>query len=311
MTSVEQAIRSQPEAWRRVVLAQQNKAFALKSPSRIFFFGEGSSTFAAHLTAFSLRRSSVFQQKWGAVPLVSGSSLQMGSEWMPAQGDWVFAWTHRGKTAATLRAAEMAHQRGAEVIWVASEEAPCPSFSPVHLKTCPLEKVEPHTVGLTASVCAVTTFFGGAEMAEHWMKLADLACFDLEELRAQVGSGPQVILGQWEGEWIGREARLKLMEMAGVFPQFFGSEEFFHGPQAALLKNHQFTQGFGASPKPILWYVAHSEDFRQKEIQADCCVQLSRETPVSWVLGLLELQWRSLAVAINLNQDPNRLGKSS
>ncbi|MEO5970242.1 MAG: hypothetical protein ABIQ95_09970, partial [Bdellovibrionia bacterium] len=180
----------------------------------------------------------------------------------------------------------------------------------LQIATSPLEKCEPHTIGMTSAICAVTTVLSGPGMAEYWKTLSSMPNPSFAALREKAGKGPDILLGEWEGEWIAGEARLKLIEMVGIFPVIFGSEEFYHGPQAVLQANSQTESGSELGPRNgrCLWYIAHPEDPRKKEIKAAYQVGIPQSHSVGWVSALVEMQWLSLAVALNLGKNPDGVG---
>jgi hypothetical protein len=136
-------------------------------------------------------------------------------------------------------------------------------------------------------------------MSEHWNTLSAMPNPSFAALRAAAGKGPDILLGEWEGEWIAREIRLKLIEMVGLFPIVFGSEEYFHGPQMVLSGIPQ------SKNNRDIWYLAHSDDPRKKEIKSAYQLNLSQSHSVAWVSALVEMQWLSLAVALNLGKNPD------
>ncbi len=307
---LENTLKSQKQVWRELVqeIVKQGYAQMLppQPPRRILFFGVGSSLFAAKLSAYSLIREAIKKKNLIQAPVVACSSTQIGVEIIPERGDWVFAFSHRGKTPGTVRAAEECARVGAFVIWVSAQGSPLPASGRLQIVTSPLEKCEPHTVGVTSAVCAVTTLLSGSAMAEYWNTLSALPNPNFAALREAAGKGPDILIGEWEGEWIAREIRLKLIEMVGLFPVVFGSEEFFHGPQMVLQ----------ADPEAVskndrrTWYIAHPDDLRKKEIKSAYQVNIPQSNSVGWVSALVEMQWLSLAVALNLGKNPDGVGVS-
>jgi len=301
MSLVEEALRAQKSVWRELVREVVKKGYAQmlppQQPKRILFFGVGSSYFAAKLSAFALIRETLKKKNLVQAPVVACSSTQIGVEILPERGDWVFVFSHRGKSSATLSAAEECARVGAFVIWVTAKGVSLPESlqdrfqGPLHMTTSALEKCEPHTVGVTSAICVVTTLLSTPAMAENWIILSSMPNPSFSALRERAGKGPDILLGEWEGEWIAREIRLKLIEMVGIFPVVFGSEEFFHGPQAGASKNS--------------WYLAHPEDPRKKEIQASYQVGIAPGHSVAWVSALVEMQWLCLAVALNRGKNPD------
>jgi fructoselysine-6-P-deglycase FrlB-like protein len=295
ISEVENALRAQRESWKEVserVAAISRREFPPEPPKRILLFGVGSSHFAARLTSYSLTRA----KDRVRIPAVACSSMGVGVEIIPQKDDWAIGFSHRGQTAATLKALEICDRAGAFTILVAATDAPhMGEIESVryHLPTCPLEKTEPHTISLTSAVCAVTTLILGAKATEEWDALRSIGDPHLELLQSRAGQGPSVLLGEWEGEWLAREASLKLLEMAGLATRAYSSEEFFHGPKAAL------------SAEDVVWHVSHGKDPRNADIQSAYRVDIRGSTPLAWVPALVELQWLALAVALNRGVDPD------
>jgi fructoselysine-6-P-deglycase FrlB-like protein len=294
-SGVETALRSQREAWKEVseaTLQITNRELPNERPKRILLFGVGSSYYAAKLTAYTLIRDKVRER----VPVVACSSMSIGTEVIPTKGDWVFAFSHRGKTAATRKALEICERAGAFTVLVAAKGVEQSERVRFMLPTVELEKVEPHTVSLTTAVCAVTTLLIGAKAAEEWEALRSIGDPGMDTVRARAGQGPTLLIGEWEGEWLAREGALKLMEMARLPVRVFGSEEFYHGPH------------FSRSDDDRIWYVNHPKDARASEqwlLEAERKVEMFGASPLAWVPALVELQWLALAVALNRGINPD------
>src|SRR5579885_224994 len=277
MSIVEESLRAQPRLWREISrkATEVHSELPLEHAKRILLFGVGSSHFAARLTGLALQKG----QKLPRAQIVACSSTQiLGGEISPQRGDWAFAFSHRGRTPATLQALDQCQQAGAFGILVAGEGAPN-EVARQRLVTSPIERVEPHTMAVTGAIAAVTSLLLGGSVLEEWDYLATrCADFDLERLRERAGKGPSVILGEWEGEWIAREGALKLMEMAALPVRAFGSEEFFHGPR------HSVKSGRDGD---AIWYCETHRDPRGQELAPALTVSVSTSTPISWVPALV------------------------
>jgi fructoselysine-6-P-deglycase FrlB-like protein len=295
MSGVERALRSQRDTWRSVVSRTSQygaRDLPREAPKRIFLFGVGSSYFAAKLCGFAILRDKTRIR----IPVISVPSLAIGREVFPTRGDWVFGFTHRGKTPSTLMALEYCRREGAFTVLVTGKGVSLGSkFQDLVLETCEQESVEPHTVSVTSAICAVTTLLLPVRAAEEWDALTSVGDPPLELLKKRAGKGPDVLVGEWEAEWLAREGALKLMEMAKTPVRAFGSEEFFHGPKFSL--------------KGPLWHVRMPEDFRMGEI-ADLrpahSIDIYGGSALAWVPALVELQWLALATALNLGVDPDK-----
>ena len=216
-SKVELALRSQRDSWREIVerlSARSGRAFPTEPPKRILLFGVGSSHFAAKLSGLSVVKVGMSPR----AAVISCSSMAIGTEVIPSHGDWAFGFSHRGKTASTLKALQLCHQVGAFTVLVSGKDAvaDAPPFVRYVLSTCALESVEPHTISVSSAICAVTTVLLGGRLTEEWLQLGELPIPGLDALRRRVGRGPTLILGEWIGEWIAHECALKLMEM-GAF----------------------------------------------------------------------------------------------
>jgi|GEM_PF-6386333 len=98
-------------------------------------------------------------------------------------------------------------------------------------------------------------------------------------------------------EWIAREGALKFMEMARLPVRAYGTEEYFHGPRQSLGELER------------LWHVSLSRDPRNDDIKPDHRIGVFGSTPLAWIPALVELQWLSLATAVNRGIDPDSLGR--
>ncbi|MFN7685447.1 MAG: SIS domain-containing protein [Oligoflexia bacterium] len=294
-TEVEKALRSQRDTWRNVVSRTSQygaRDLPREAPKRIFLFGVGSSYHAAKLCGYALLRDKTRIR----IPVISVPSLAIGREVFPARGDWAFGFTHRGKTPSTLMAMEYCRREGAFTVLVSGKGVLLGSkHQDLVLETCELETVEPHTVSVTSAICAVTTLLLPVRAAEEWDALTSVGDPPLELLKKRAGKGPDILVGEWEAEWIAREGALKLMEMAKIPARAFGSEEFFHGPKFSL--------------KGGLWHVRMPEDLRMGEL-ADLrpahSIDIYGGSALAWVPALVEMQWLALATAINLGMNPDQ-----
>jgi fructoselysine-6-P-deglycase FrlB-like protein len=293
MSIVEESLRAQPKLWREISrkASETVSELPMEHAKRLILFGVGSSHYAARLAGVALSRG----QRFPRAQIVACSSMAiLGGEVKAERGDWVVAFSHRGRTRATLQALDQCQQAGAYGILVSGQDAPN-EVARLQIPTTPLEQVEPHTMSVTGSIAAVTSLLLGGSVLEEWDYLATrCADFDLDRLREQAGKGPAVLVGEWEGEWIAREGALKLMEMAKIPVRAFGSEEFFHGPRHSV------------KPGDAIWHCDTHRDDRGRELEAKLRVGVSTSTPISWLPALVELQWLALAVALNLKIDPDR-----
>ncbi len=292
MTIVERTLRGQREHWQEIterVARIPSHELPPEAPKRILLFGLGSSHFAARLTAFALMRD----RSRPRIPTVACSSLGIGNEVVPTKGDWAFAFSHRGTSQATLQAIEACDRAGAFTFMVCGQGVQASERVRFTLPTTPLEEVEPHTASMTGAICAVTTLLIGAKAVEEWDALRSIGDPDLDVFCRRAGKGPEILLGEWEGEWLAREGALKMMEMARLPVRAFGSEEFFHGPR------------FSAKEEDAIWHVALAKDPRADQIRAQHRIAVIGSSPLAWVPALVELQWLALAVATNLGVDPD------
>jgi len=292
MTNVEQKIRSQHDAWRDIAgrMACAAGALPMQLPQRILFFGVGSSQVAARLSAFAVGAA-----RGGRAPkrALGCNSTAIGRDVVPGRGDWAVAFSHRGGNY-TEKALRICKQAGAFTIWVCGRDAAYPDPADMAVETVVLETVEPHTAAVSGAICAATSLLAGAEAMEAWERLAGAPDPEFEKIKAVAGSGPSVIVGEWEAEWLAREGALKLMEMAAVKARAFGSEEYCHGPQLA------------AAPEDRIWHVVMPGDPRAGAMNAAHEIKISGCGILDWLPALVELQWLALAVAHNTDKDPDR-----
>jgi fructoselysine-6-P-deglycase FrlB-like protein len=300
MSFVEEALRSQRKTLREIaqgiVKEGVSQNLPPQPPKRIILIGVGSSLFSAHLSGLTLMREQLRKPIQVQIPIISCSSVDIGLKVIPARGDWVFGLSHRGRTEVTLRALEVSSEAGAFTVLVTARDVVAAPFVRFTLPTSSLEKCEPHTVGMTSAICATTTFILGSPMADQWSALTRQSDPNLEVLQKDVEKGPTVLLGEWEGEWIAREISLKLTEMAQLRVPAYGTEEFFHGPQV-------LSKSLGEQEK--IWYVPVPGDQRSSQVKDSYRTKGGKNHSISWVSALIDLQWRVLAVALNLGKNPD------
>ncbi len=292
MTVVEQTMRAQKDSWKEIsarVAALDPRDLPYEGPKRIIFFGLGSSYIAAKLCQLTLKRDRTRKR----VPVIVCPSTHVGVDALPERGDWVFAFTHRASGGPTMEALELSERLGAFTIQVSAQGVAQHAAAHYLLPTVPLERVEPHTAAVTGSICAVTTLLLGDKCMEEWEALTSLPTPSLDLCRRRAGMGPTVLVGEWEGEWLAREGALKLMEMARIPVRAFGSEEFFHGPK------------FSTTEKDSIWHISLPKDPRNDDIRSTHQIGVFGSSPLAWMPALLELQWMSLATALNLGVDPD------
>jgi fructoselysine-6-P-deglycase FrlB-like protein len=292
MSIVEDTLKTQRECWGEIssrVLGNTARELPIETPKRILLFGVGSSHFAARLTAYALLRDRTRQR----VPVIACDSLAVGVDVFPTRGDWAFAFSHRGKTPVTRKAIELCDREGAVSIMVTGQGVEQPESVRYQLTTTPLERTEAHTISVTGAICGVTSLLLGERAREEWETLRSIGDPNLDVLRGRAGNGPEVIVGEWEGEWLAREAALKIMEMARIPVRAYGTEEFFHGPRLAV------------TPENTVWHVAHPRDPRNLEVKRKLEIFVSATSALAWIPSLVELQWLALATALNLDRDPD------
>lgn len=296
MSIVENNLRNQRDLWKEIssrVSTLESRGFPHGVPKRIILFGLGSSFIAAKLCQLTLKRDRTRPR----TPVIACPSSHVGVDAIPAKGDWVFAFTHRGAPGLTLQALELSERMGAFTVQVSAKGVEASRYTHFLLETAPLEEIEPHTIAVSGAICAVSSLLLGTKGIEEWDALTSIPLPDLDQMRELAGTGPQLLLGEWEGEWLAREGALKLMEMARLPVRAFGSEEFFHGPR------------FSAGADTKVWHISLPKDPREKEITQKYPnhfqIPIYGSSPLAWVPGLVQLQWLALAVAKNLDVDPD------
>ncbi len=291
-----ETLLKQREVWREIVRRVEplaTRALPPEAPKRILLFGVGSSFFAAKLTAYTLRRE---QDRYSRIPILSCPSLSIGTEIDPRPGDWAFGITHRGGTRATIDAFESCLRAGAFTCAVTGKGAKEIGAARFSVETSEQERCEPHTMSMSGAVCAITTLLMGERATKQWHELSMDANPEWGEMRDRAGLGPSVVLGEWEGEWLAKEAGLKLMEMARMQVRTFGTEEYFHGPRLAR------------KPQDTFWHFACPEDSRNGDVAGQGInfkFAIDRSASLSWVRSLVQAQWAALAVAMNRGVDPD------
>lgn len=292
MSVVEATLRAQKDYWREIstrVSGLESRDFPHGGPKRIILFGLGSSFIATKLCQLTLKR----ERTRARVPVISIPSTHVGVDAMPAKGDWVFAFTHRASGGPTIKAMELADRLGAFTVQVSAQGVEQSIHAQYLLPTVPKERVEPHTAAVTGAICAVTSLLLGSKIVEEWDAITSIPSPDLEVCKQRAGQGPSVILGEWEGEWLARETALKMIEMARLPVRAYGSEEYFHGPE------------FATTAQDKIWHISLPKDPRNDVIKADHSVGVYGSSPLAWMPALIELQWLSLATALNRGVNPD------
>lgn len=293
MLEVERALQEQKQTWPGIserVSLQASRETPGWAPERILLFGVGSSHYAARLVGLMLGRS----ESAPRVPVLAVPSGMVGLEIRPSRRDWAFGFSHRGRSGSTLEALRLCEGAGAFTAMIAGQGVMPSGVHPhVVLETTRLETVEPHTLSVTGAICAATSFILPREAPPLWKEEAARPDPSLDDLRSTIGTAkPDVILGEREGEWLAREAALKLMEMARLPARAFGTEEFMHGPRYSAE---------GAT----IWLARTAADRNADEIKAMRVIDVETDSRLAWVRALVTLQWMGLAVALNLGVNPD------
>lgn len=298
---VEKNILFQPELTRALVFgaAEQGKNIQEKCKNgtfkRVVLFGLGSSHHVAEISAYALR------------DLASDHSLEFLSshslfpfQWRSS--DLAIAVTHRGGSAPTRAALQMAKKAGATGLVVCAKNAPSYPEADVVWRTGEIEKIEPHTLALSGAIGVILSGLLGKNIAELWEE----ETFTLEKVCNEIdvtASAYQLqhlslqwILGEGIGEFLAKEWALKLMEMAALRPIAMSTEAFFHGPK------------WSAQSSDKVGFVKIEKDNRTSSVAA-----LSQPVftvsvpnrPLGFLEGLLKIQYAALGAAIQLKINPD------
>lgn len=274
MSIVEETLAVQRAALKETA----RKAAGLPPPQaarRILLFGLGSSRHAAHLTAETLLAAGYKGE------LRPCSPLAIGHDVVAERGDLAVGFSHRGTNKMVHAALDACRKAGGTGVLVSAEG------TGGDLASGPLERCEPHTVAVTGAVCAASTWL--TRRAELWKPVFDGSDRPLDSF-----DPPTILLGERAGEWVAREAALKLTEMAHWPVRVYGSEEFFHGPSWIL------------TPQDRVWHVATPGDARTSEIKAARRITAEPgDGPAGWANALIELQRLALALALKRGVDPD------
>jgi len=309
-TEVEKALRRQGDVWREITERGNAVRELLPTtlPRRVIIFGVGSSHYAARLAVAELARGTRESHELRSPPVVAAFSTEIGQTVMPEAGDWAIAITHRGSTEATNSALRRAQQRGAVTIQVSAQGVTCPHWSQALLETSERETCEPHTKSMTGAICAVTNLVQ-PKLAQYWLERAK--AYDPDALMREAKAAqekvarhaPVLLLGEGAGEWIAREAGLKVMEMAHVPVRVFNTEEYRHGPWYSTVANDRTwitgSQDSIDSGAVLKAYDGPLDESMMEIFGYDPAVALD------WLKPLAALQWRALALALSLDVNPD------
>jgi len=236
------AIYAQPGALR--LLARANAAALataagrVQRAARVVITGVGSSWHAARVGELLLAdvgKLGLRARAIHAFPL---------SRYWPAldANDALIAVSHRGTTRDTVEALGRARTAGAATVAVNGKGARLPAD--VTLRTVDEEASETHTVGYTAALAllaALAVAVGGDERTGHALEsVPDLLALLLgqeswDDLAARYGERRRYyFVGGGPNAATADEAALKMHEACYVAAHGFDSEEFLHGPWAAM-----------------------------------------------------------------------------
>lgn len=274
MSIVEETLRIQRAAIKETAL-RALEVEEPKTPRSVLLFGLGSSRHAAHLTAETLLCAGY------QVPVRACSPLSIGHDAYVSPGDLAIGFSHRGTNKMVHAALDACRKAGAAAVLVSAEG------TGGQLCSGPLERCEPHTVAVTGAVCAATSWL--TRRPELWKPV-----WEKSDPAPQGKEPPTVLLGERAGEWVAREAALKLAEMAHLPVRVYGSEEWFHGPSWIRSKDDR------------VWYVQTPGDARSGDIKSDRTFAAQpADGPAGWANALIELQWLALALAESRGVDPD------
>ena len=119
---------AQPEHWKEIVARLSGGAWSRslpwQTPESVFWVGEGSSLHAAALTARILNGGGS-ESRWARPPrwevICPASEFAVAAGRLTGARQWFIGFSHRGKTATTVRASREARARGFFTVWVATQ----------------------------------------------------------------------------------------------------------------------------------------------------------------------------------------------
>ena len=229
-TALEEAVRSQPAALRRMLDVDLTPAVGvLGNLSRLWLVGTGTSEHAAELGALFLRDAG---RQAFAVPSM------VAAQWPPfAPGDGVVVLTHTGETAYALAVCEHARSSGLPVVPLTGTDAGLPGA----LMTVPHERAETYTVSYTTALLLLARLAlalgrprytqedpeGGPDAVGHALEVPGIQEIDPPlRLLVLAATGAAAITA--------REGALKVREAARALAEGFDAEYLLHGNAVPL-----------------------------------------------------------------------------
>lgn len=294
----EKNVLQQPELIRRILDAPAPAWFAtLKRRKRVFFVGVGSSFHAAQISQRLWRRF-VSTEAWAE------HSFDFVKEPQPVdRGDVVVLFSHRATKSYTVQAAAKAKKAGATTVAVTGVGAKWSVKVDYRLDSCELEDTGAFTKSLTTTLAWIARWIGTKKLLDGLRTACD-----------SIAEGPAfptfaadtdvVLVGDLEGEWVAREASLKLEEAAYLRARPFGLEEFLHGPQISAAQG-SFVLGFPSDKEPR-WDALRGY-LRTVEVPLMELPTRGLGPEAAWLWRIFWVQRMTAAICSDLSIDPDAL----
>lgn len=220
----EKNVRLQPELIRRVLDAKAPAWMGALRGRRVHFVGVGSSFHAAQISKFMWRR-------FVSAHAFAEHSFDFVREPQPVgKDDVVVLFSHRATKSFTVEAAAKAREAGAATVAVTGLGAKWSEKVDHRLDSCELEDTGAFTKSLTTTLAWIARWVGAPPLLDGLRRACEHVS-DGPAFPTLASDSDVVLVGDLEGEWVAREAALKLQEAAYLRARPFGLEEFLHGPQ--------------------------------------------------------------------------------
>jgi glucosamine--fructose-6-phosphate aminotransferase (isomerizing) len=241
MTSLyETNILNKPTEWKRLLNLPLPEKLKNLQTDRIVFIGIGSSYWVARFAEFLWRE---YNAGTSITTTTTPSSIQsfdfVRSKYVVSKNDFVVVFSHRGTKNFSMKALEIAKERGATTVLITGIGSPLATLGQVNfrIETCPQENCGAFTISLTSAITRIIQWIGmyNTVFLERFKDTANILEKELSfKVRLPKSFRNLVVVGDLIREIVAHEVALKISETSYLPVRSFGLEEFLHGPRVTL-----------------------------------------------------------------------------
>jgi glucosamine--fructose-6-phosphate aminotransferase (isomerizing) len=232
-------ILNQPLEWKRILDSPLPAEIKNLRANKIIFIGIGSSYWVARFVEFLWREYHIA----GSVATTMPSSIQsfdfVRSKYLVLRNDIVVVFSHRGTKIFSMKALEIAKEKGATTVLITGIGSPLAidSKTDFRIETYPQENCGAFTISLTSAITRIIQWIGMKNVVflERFKEATNILEKELPfKVKLPKFFDNLVIVGDLIREIVAHEVALKISETSYLPVRSFGLEEYLHGPRVTL-----------------------------------------------------------------------------